>query len=336
MITAGALTSYVVTPAQVPWQMAEKTYPNDPGYTGTRAANYTKYWTSDPIWLPSNTEIQGDLWNTPANLDKGIAAGTLTRTANPSDGRQIYVLKSGGNGYDYISKAQLGLRPCFHLNLSKILEDLTIKEPEQADTYTYNGLEQTIDISDFTNFDPDTMEVTNIAYSGALPAGTSAPSVVSATAPDTPTKVKLTAAGTYNVTLKTKSPISGSTDPYYYFKNSGTNQATVTLTVKRKQLTKPAFTAAGAVKAYSGEELLFNAPNYPNDTVASTTNVAYPKDPLSASITRKVNGTVSAPPYTPVTEKKTDGTLDIKVRDAGEYSATFKIEDKINYEWTDG
>ncbi|MDE5896910.1 MAG: hypothetical protein K2H43_03750, partial [Clostridia bacterium] len=26
----------------------------------------------------------------------------------------------------------------------------------------------------------------------------------------------------------------------------------------------------------------------------------------------------------------------IKVRDAGEYSATFKIEDKINYEWTDG
>ncbi|MDE6274559.1 MAG: hypothetical protein K2L87_05890, partial [Clostridiales bacterium] len=220
-----------------------------------------------------------------------------------------------------------------------------VPEIKSSTSFTYTGLEQEFDLSDstlVTGFDASKMEVLKIERDGGLPTtgGYQAPSVVSATAPATPTKVKFTEAGKYKMTLKTKTgTFNGSTQYYLWNTKVEENSQTETVIefeVKKKQIVKPSITSANASKDYTGEGLLFNFPNYPNTNVAATATAAYPRNPLSASIARKVNGVASAPPNAPVKTEKADGTLDIKVRDAGDYTATIKIEDKVNYEWTDG
>ncbi len=229
-----------------------------------------------------------------------------------------------------------------HLNLTKAAAAI-IEIPEVATgtTYTYNGLEQTIDLTTFTNYDATKMEVTNIVRKSDGATGTIAPSVVAASAPAHASKVKITDAGTYEVTLKALTgTVNGVANSQYYWSERTTpvdpTETKIKFVVKKKQLTKPSITTSAGNKDYNGSELIFNLPNYPSDTVPATGSAAYPKDPLSASIERKVDGVVSAPVYAPKKEEKADGTLDITVRDAGDYTATVKIEDKVNYEWVDG
>ena len=145
------------------------------------------------------------------------------------------------NSSGVVVTKSLGVRPAFHLNISKIGREITLEAPEvpSGTVYTYSGLEQTIDIGTYTDYDADKMYVTNIVKNDPT-AGTVAPSIDTTEVDATKrSKIKLTDAGTYKVTLKTKSPISGSSDPYYYFADTGTDETVVTIVVKKKQLTKP-------------------------------------------------------------------------------------------------
>ncbi|MDE7158890.1 MAG: hypothetical protein K2N74_04870, partial [Clostridiales bacterium] len=69
--------------------------------------------------------------------------------------------------------------------------------------------------------------------------------------------------------------------------------------------------------------------------------VAYPKDPLSASVTRKINGTLQTSNGLPTgsPEKKVNasnvGFLHVTIVDAGEYEVKITISDKVNYEWAE-
>ncbi len=318
-------------------------------------ANYEHFyeWENDYLWLPSITELgytvgptanwAYGLWGIPSHtgndpliaLSNDDAWSRSTHFLNATNNISFsgwFTAKGNSN------TATLGVRPALHLNLTKAAASvIDIPEVPASASYTYNGLEQTIDLTTFTNFDTNKMYISNIAKKASL--GTVAPSVVGTG--DSTTQVKVTDAGTYTVTLKTKTgTINGvANSKYYWNENTASTDRTETkieFTVKKKQLTKPQFTSAAALKDYSGEDLIFNAPNYPNTNVAATATAAYPNNPLSATISRKVNGTVSPPPNAPVKTEKADGTLDIKVRDAGDYTATFHIEDIVNYEWTDG
>ncbi len=106
--------------------------------------------------------------------------------------------------------------------------------------------------------------------------------------------------------------------------------------MKKKQLTKPSITASDGTKTYNGSKQTVKVTNYPSDTVPATTTVAYPKDPLSATVTAKRDGNNYTPAFTVTQTEKTDATLELGMRDAAEYTVTVKIEDKVNYEWKDG
>ncbi len=357
---AGSLTDYIVTPAAMAWQATvsnkisnsssanlsndaySTTMPNMVSTNYQKKAGYDT-WKNDRLWLVAQAEIgsagyAGGFWKT-----DNVMLGNRTSDENlwwweRSAGSNSPDTVHNQNSSGVVVTKSLGVRPAFHLNISKIGREITLDAPEvpAGTVYTYNGLEQTIDIGTYTDYDADKMYVTNIVKNDPT-AGTVAPSIDTTEVDVTKrSKIKLTDAGTYKVTLKTKSPISGSSDPYYYFADTGTDETVVTIEVKKKQLTKPSITTSAGNKDYNGTELIFNLPNYPSDTVPATGSSAYPKDPLSASIERKVDGAVSAPVYAPKKEEKADGTLDITVRDAGDYTTTVKIEDKVNYEWADG
>ncbi|MDE5897505.1 MAG: hypothetical protein K2H43_06810, partial [Clostridia bacterium] len=314
-LTMGDLAQYVVTPNKVAWQMAQSDYPNDPAFNNaTYKVNYPCNWVGDKIWLPSLSDFAANSWNL-TQSQKSFTEEYYVRSASYMHTHNASTMEWqnwDGTGYegDYTHDTLTPVRPAFHLNLSMIANQfIDVPEVKSSTTFTYTGLEQELDVSDtslVTGFDASKMEVASITRKSDGATGAVAPTVVAASSPNVPTKVKFTDAGTYEITLKTRQgTINGSTQYYFWNTKVAENSQTETkieFTVKKKQLTKPAFTAASSQKDYNGTQLTFNAPNYPNDTVASTTSVAYPKDPLSASITRKVNGTVSAPPYTPVTE----------------------------------
>ncbi|MCM1534273.1 MAG: hypothetical protein NC099_06460, partial [Corallococcus sp.] len=67
----------------------------------------------------------------------------------------------------------------------------------------------------------------------------------------------------------------------------------------------------------------------------AATSTAYPKDPLKiVSVSKKVGTSTSNMSPLPANTEKVDGTLDIKLTDAGEYTITFGLNDTTNYEWS--
>ncbi|MDE7158986.1 MAG: hypothetical protein K2N74_05360, partial [Clostridiales bacterium] len=180
-------------------------------------------------------------------------------------------------------------------------------EPKQSAsaTFTYSGVEQTIDIANTANFDEffaEGMYVTNIVRNADGATGTTAPSVVNPG--NTATQVKVTDAGTYTVTVKNKGPVTitghamvadGTVGDYKWKKplasDTTGNTTTFELTVKKKQLTEPKLAPPANETTYTGETIEFDIPNYPHAGIAATPTEAYPKDPLSVSVIRKLNGT---------------------------------------------
>ncbi|MDE5897219.1 MAG: hypothetical protein K2H43_05340, partial [Clostridia bacterium] len=86
-------------------------------------------------------------------------------------------------------------------------------------------------------------------------------------------------------------------------------------------------TGTAGTKAYDGSTFTFKASNYP-----STNVTGYSRDPLSVSISNG-NGVMSPQPSMTATAA---GELEVEMRNAGNYKATFTISDTVNYEWTDG
>ena len=339
--TGGALSEYIVQPKDVAWQMAENENKNDPAYSGTDSQHFTSHWTNDNIWLPSITELggggngagmgvgrQNGIWS----MDAAKRSHSVNPTEHPNDQQPTLIVRTGDllnflhqpfgciiniaqngfaveNSIDYYR----GLRPAFHLNLSKLN---IIETPEVTGTYTYTREEQTVAFD--TNFDTDKMEITGITRTGGT--AFEAPTF-------TATEAKFTDAGEYEITLKSK-PINSSTTKCWLFSDSGKETTKIKFTVKREQLLTPSFgTGAAVSKEYNGSEYTFTASDYPNANVTG-----YPRSPLGVSISND-GGALSPQPS--MTETSS-GTLEVKMRNAGNYNAGYTISDTVNYEWSDG
>ncbi|MDE5896754.1 MAG: hypothetical protein K2H43_02940, partial [Clostridia bacterium] len=298
-------------------------------------------WKNDKLWLVAQGEIGSSgspagLWKTNSAMI-GAAANYWERTAASSGNAVNANSAHNQNSSGIAVNTTMNVRPAFHLNLSKAAKSKveTAKVPT-IPAQTYNGLEQTFDFTTITGYSADKMKITNIAYDGTLPTGYASPSVVAPDAPATSaTKVKFTEAGTYTVTFESlmESGADGSKTQWFFGRNPDKTTDTATLTVNKAKLTTPSFgSGANSTKPFDGSELTFTANNYPNDTVAATNTVAYPRNPLSVSFKE---GTAVLSPQPAMTENS-NSTLEVKIRDAGNYGAEFTIADPTNYEWADG
>ena len=108
------------------------------------------------------------------------------------------------------------------------------------------------------------------------------------------------------------------------FSETGTDETTVKFTVKKAKLATPAMGTVS--QEYSGEELTFTATGY--ITSGTTATPAYPRDIMSVAVS-KTGGGVVGETLNPLST----GNLEIGVRNAGEYKATFTITETANYEW---
>ena len=349
---SGELERFLVTPSNMPWQMNLGGYRNDPNYAAGGAPGFvdygkyhTNYWVNDKVWIPSTGEVyatqyssgtacDGGLWNTSAD-QRDNSVETWLRTAvywTSQVSTQICenLTPTGGSinkNADISSIAyQHAVRPSIHLNLSKLN---VVKTPEITGEYTYNRTEQTVT---FKDFDVEKMEITGIARTTTLPSAggyTAATytNVAAGSPSGTQPVVKFTEAGEYKITLKSK-PVNNSTTDYWLFSDSGEETTTITLKVNREKLSTPSFgTGAAVSKEYNGSEYTFTASGYPNANVTG-----YPRSPLGVSISND-GGALSPQPS--MTETSS-GTLEVKMRNAGNYNAGFTISDTVNYEWSDG
>ena len=306
--TVGDLREYIIVPNKVTWQRTLASQKNDLSYT---SGYYTNTWGNDPVWLPGRNELfTSNLWNM-SNTQRANAAATWLRSAGSSHYQMpIFIPSNGASASITWANCSISyaVRPAFHLNLSKI-EEYFLNAPKATGTYTYNGSEQAVVLD--SNFDTTKMEITGLSKDGTA--------LTSYTA----TGVKFTDAGEYEITLKTKPVIAGGTD-YWLFSDTGTDTTKVKFTVNKAKLSAPTFGGVSAnTKEYTGSEITFTAGN-----PFTTALTSYP---LTAVISKKDGTLASAPPQT-----DNGGSLDIKVRDAGEYTGTFSIKDSVNYEWSDG
>ena len=354
---AGSLYDYIAVPADLAWQatVSNKTNNNaalnlnndaystsmpnmQPGNHQSKTGYDT--WKNDKLWLVAQGEIGSSwmpagLWKTDSTMfaDKNCwersSAGSVSNV-NPNSAHN---LGSSGINVDMA----LGIRPAFHLNLSKAAKSVvqTATVPD-IPVQTYNGMEQTFDFTTISGYSADQMKITNIVYDGTLPAGAGEPSVVDPVAPATSaTKVKFTEAGTYTVTFESllETRTDGGKTKWLFGRDPDKTTDTATLTVKKAQLATPSFgTGANSSKPFNGADQTFKASDYPNKNVAATSSVAYPRNPLSVSF--KKDTTVLSPQ--PTIKENADGTLELQMRDAGNYGAEFSIADAVNYEWADG
>ncbi|MDE7075828.1 MAG: hypothetical protein K2O62_00720, partial [Clostridia bacterium] len=224
-----ALSSYIVTPSKVGWQMAESIAKNDPAFTGKEG--YPTDWTNDKIWLPSIYEVSdnvmagydagigssftsttnGGLWKINDDMtDNGNSQEGWLRTAQYDCTDLVFAKRINGNGvnqtisFDLFTKDIL-VRPALHLNLTKALENAVVYAPTNLPNFTYDGKSKWL--SDLTGDDVPKwydseiygnnttyMSVKSTMYEDKL--GNAAQSVAV-------TNIK--AAGTYTVTMTLKS-----------------------------------------------------------------------------------------------------------------------------------
>ncbi len=311
-------------------------------------------WADDYLWLPSLTEtgcslatFGTSLWGIPTSLNSSTdilkaSSAYWLRSGNDPD-TSICTLGTTGECETDNANATNAIRPAMHVNLTAIARELTKPQVPTGTTFTYNGNTQEIDLASFTDFDAERIKVTGITRNGtALPSSYVQPSVIAPVSPAThSTKVGITEAGTYKVTLETISEEiqpAGVTIDYVFhetYPTVGSNTMTIDITLQKKKLTVPELTSVSSQQTFGGSKLTFNLPDYPSTEIASTPSASYPRNPLSVKFTCKENGTEFTPSYVPTSTAKSDGTLDISVRDAGKYTATITIEDAVNYEWSD-
>ncbi len=325
-------------------------------------SKYPQYyeWKDDYLWLPSIAEIgfymgannaTHSYWGIPFNdslldNDSGISSCWTRSGDDRNHDNVVSWCGTFSQQNTSVCTLQKRIRPALHLNLTKATAAiLDLPAQTESATYTYSGVEQTIDLKTFMNFDENKMYVSNIAKKVAS-AGTVNPEVDTAETDATKrTKVNITDAGTYVVTLKAKTgTIDGTANSQYFWsERTPTNDPTETkieFVVKKKQLTVPTITTTDATKTYDGSKLSISITGYPNDKVTDTANpatFAYPKDPMSVTVTAKRGTNNYTPDYAVVTTTSADGggTLTIEFRDAADYTVTFGIADAVNYEWSD-
>ena len=327
--SGGTFEDYIVKPSKVGWQMSENGYRNDPSasYIQGGQESYTKHWVNDNIWLPSGSEVQANkLWQLTQNQRK-YSMSTWMRSAPLNDHTADTLDSTGGyqnnsgDGHVFNSRA---VRPAFHLNISNIN---IVKVPEVTSTLTYDRTEQSVVFD--SNFDCTKMEITGISRTGGtLYAAPSYTNVADGSPAGTMPEIKVTDAGEYEITLKSK-PVDSDPAEYWLFSDSGTNTTTVKFTVKKAKLDIPGMGTKS--KEYDGTTQTFTATNYITQSV--TVTPAYPVDPMTVTVSK--TGGWGAGESATVTAKS-DRSVDLGVKNAGEYKASFEIADEANYEWSDG
>ncbi len=365
------------------WGIPDSSFQNDGGKCGWNPGAYANYsplsntsspaystyneWANDYLWLPSLTEIGYNDNVTHANgvTEKGTSLWGIPNGHDIQKARDYYWTRSGAHHNSkqailiddtgrlmYRMDSNCGvnslnaIRPALHLNLTKAAAAI-VDIPEQPENSkpTYSGVEQTIDLTAFTNFDANKMYVTNIVKKDTS-AGTVSPSVDMSESDATKRKkVKVTDAGTYTVTLKAKTgTVNGVANSQYFWSErtppSDPTETTIEFVVKKKQLTPPVISSTDGDKTYNGSKQRIEITGYPNTKVAdsaSPPNYAYPVDPMSVVVSAKRGESAYTPGYTVVTKTSADnnGTLTLEFRDAAEYTVTFSIADTVNYEWAD-
>lgn len=310
-------------------------------------------WEDDYIWLPSISEIGytvGSAHNW-ANGLWGIPVGDPFIQQNSSAWSASAPTQVGGwsrsgdysgedsttsweGFFDTKAKQSHTVRPAFHLNLTQIASQFVdLPEiPAAPSGRTYNHAEQSFDLSGFAD---SAMSVPTIARTGGT--AHSAATVTQDATNKNKLTIKFTDAGEYAISFGAPKSVNGSARFWSVRTFNADNSATaikLKFTVKKAQLTVPSFGTGNSVtKTYDGTAQIFNASSFPHTGMTATP--AYPRNPLTYVITRKVNGSVSPPAYAPVGAPQTNGTLNVTVRDAGDYEAKFTIADTANYEWAD-
>ena len=333
----GLFEPYIVKPNNVQWQLDDNNDKNDLGYTTNGyAAAYTNNWGGDNLWLPGKDEIKtGALWKLTQNQLK-YPIGSWLRTASESGSATDRYgthtadhLGADGSWEGYSCAGHVGsnnwaVRPCFHLNLSEVAEFIA-DTPEITGSYDYNRAEHTVTIE---NFDTDRVKITDVQRTD----GTANVAPVF-----TETSVKVTDAGEYTVTFETKNGTENGKSGKYYFSNVDQSldtpdtpyKVTKKFTVKKAKLDIPGMGTKS--KEYDGTTQTFTATNYITQSV--TVTPAYPVDPMTVTVSK--TGGWGAGESATVTAKS-DRSVDLGVKNAGEYKASFEIADEANYEWSDG
>ncbi len=357
--TTGNFAKYILTPEEALYQETENNYGRGSAYdytlnndafgtpTGTlnfgSAGNYEgkpnyDAWKNDLLWLPSVTEMgtgnSGGLWKTDSScLNRG--SYWMTRSA-ACDFYHRIATYTGSNIYIFTKDTvnyTCRVYPAFHLNLTLAGGALDLPEQTSTNLPVYNGLAQTFDFTStsvVTGFDSDKMEITGISRDGGMPLGYVSPS-------NTASTVTITEAGTYTVNLKTKATIENGVAIDWKFSDTGTDTAQLSFVVKKKSVAIPSFSASATPKEYTGSKIVFGVPDYPNTNIPATATEAYPRDALEVQVSRTLNGINAAytDDFSYCTANYPKG-LEIGAVDVGEYTATIKIKDDTNYEWSDG
>ncbi len=356
-VTSNALNGWG-TVANDAWGTPLNANYTKPSYNYQNKAHYSD-WKDDYIWIPSFTEMIPkvacntlSIWSLTANqMSFGTGMSNLvawTRSgqyAFKTSSTNLEAITANGSNTGGIPTSALYVRPAIHLNLAKVAEDAAkvIEKPTQpaGTVYNYSGLEQTLDLTDFTNYSADYINAVSVARSGGN--AYAAPSVVAAVAPATnASKLKFTDAGTYEIKLQATSctlPSGVVRNHVWSDKTPSTTgkETTVNATVKKRKIAVPSFTTTTGEKEYTGSKLTFAVPDYPNENIAATATEAYPRAALETVVKRTVNGVNAAytDDFTYNTADNPKG-LEIGATEAGLYSLTFKIKDTANYEWSGG
>jgi len=219
------LTDYIVKPTKISYQETQDNRAASSGsYTraneayGTPATGYgwngtngiqNKYaysdWQYDYIWLPSATETrpgQKNIFDCPTDLRKDNLEYWTRGGAMGSTNRVETVLNNGTAGTDYV-RVSKGIRPAFHLNLTKAQQAAAVGIPEQDDTVKkYYNSGSNLDFK-LHNIDTEKMDITDIAFTpvkGESVTGTMTQSIVNGVA-----NLTASVAGKYTVKCQPKS-----------------------------------------------------------------------------------------------------------------------------------
>ncbi|MDE5756354.1 MAG: hypothetical protein K2I23_04620, partial [Clostridia bacterium] len=178
--TTGDLSDFIVTPSQVPWQMAQDMLQNDPSWQGSKVNSsytdkvlncYPTSWTQDKIWLPAMDDLFEhsshtckDLWKC-SKEQKTIGHRTQADFNNGDEdaySKTIVYTRNGGPNQANIQRVcsiyeelnevlafnvdflylSCAVRPAIHLNLNAALAACAIDAPKDVSVSGYTGLEQ--------------------------------------------------------------------------------------------------------------------------------------------------------------------------------------------------
>ena len=197
---------------------------NGTSYGGTN--DVYEAWGSDYIWIPSITEVGGSIsanttciWKLTNEQRVHTQGACWFRSGAHWDTSTLFSLgKNGGfdgadasTGNNFTTTTH-GVRPAIHLDLTEVLG---LMEPEDTDSYTYNGAEQDVrsekwyNISVFDNQDYCTVKYTNAAGNEVVPK----------------------AAGTYTFTATLKEGVN-----YFWSGDRSNRTRSAKFTIKPKEL----------------------------------------------------------------------------------------------------